>query len=192
MTSKDTVPFGVTAASRQKQKLPLRRWRAAAIASTAALLLGVSGVAVRAADPIKIGILLPLSGNFAENGQQTLTGMKMYFDEVGNKAGGHDLQLIVEDTQGKPDAAVTKARKLVERDGAQCLPASSPPARRSPSTTIRATARCRWCCPATPASTSSPCPARCKIRIWSAPRRMAARSRPRRPTGPIRRAGARS
>jgi branched-chain amino acid transport system substrate-binding protein len=121
MTSKDTVPFGVTAASYQNQTQPLRRWRALAIASAAVLMLGASGLAARAADPIKIGILLPLSGNFAENGQQTLTGLKMYFDKVGNKAGGRELQLIVEDTQGKPDTAVTKARKLVQGDGVAVL-----------------------------------------------------------------------
>ena len=89
--------------------------------SAAVLMLGVSGLAVRAADPIKVGILLSLSGNFAENGQQTLTGLKMYFDKVGNKAGGRPLQLVVEDTQSKPDTAVTKARKLVQSDGVAVL-----------------------------------------------------------------------
>jgi branched-chain amino acid transport system substrate-binding protein len=85
------------------------------------LMLGGAGARANAGDSIKIGILVPLTGNFAENGQQTLTGLKMYFDEVGNKAGGEALELDVEDTQGKPDVAVTKARKLVERDGAQVL-----------------------------------------------------------------------
>jgi branched-chain amino acid transport system substrate-binding protein len=121
MTSKDTMPLGATAASHQNPKLPLRRWRAAAIASAAVLMLAASGVVVRAADPIKIGILLSLTGNFAENGQQTLTGLKMYFDKVGNKAGGRPLQLIVEDTQSKPDTAVTKARKLVQSDNVSVI-----------------------------------------------------------------------
>ena len=88
-----------------------------ATVSVTAMILTTPILPARAADPIKIGILLPLSGNFAENGQQTLTGLKMYFDEVGNKAGDHPLTLIVEDTQGKPDVAVTKARKLVQGDG---------------------------------------------------------------------------
>ncbi|MGH6672252.1 MAG: ABC transporter substrate-binding protein [Xanthobacteraceae bacterium] len=95
--------------------------RGVAALGVAALMLGLPTAAAWAADPIKIGILLPLSGNFAENGQQTLTGLKMYFDKVGNKAGGHALDLLVEDTQGKPDIAVTKARKLVQGDGAQVL-----------------------------------------------------------------------
>jgi len=90
-----------------------------ALGGVAALALGA--LPASAEDAIKIGILVPLSGNFAANGQQTLTGLKMYFDEVGNKAGGHPLSLVVEDTQGKPDVAVTKAREEVERDGAQVL-----------------------------------------------------------------------
>jgi branched-chain amino acid transport system substrate-binding protein len=45
----------------------------------------------------------------------------MYFDKVGNKAGGRDLQLIVEDTQSKPDTAVTKARKLMQSDNVAVL-----------------------------------------------------------------------
>ncbi len=95
--------------------------RAVAIAGVAALLLGAAPFAARAAGPIKIGVLLPLSGNFAVLGQQALTGMKIYLDQVGNKAGDNPIELLVEDSQGKPDVAVTKARKLVQGEGAQVL-----------------------------------------------------------------------
>jgi branched-chain amino acid transport system substrate-binding protein len=118
--TKNTTPFGPTAAP-NKRAVRQSVLCAAAAVGVIALAAGTMGLPAKAADAIKIGILLPLSGNFAENGQQTLTGLKMYFDEVGNKAGDHPLNLIVEDTQGKPDVAVTKARKLVEGDGAQVL-----------------------------------------------------------------------
>jgi branched-chain amino acid transport system substrate-binding protein len=122
MPSKSTVPFDLTPAP-HADEAPVRRLvlRALATSGVAALLFAALSLSVRAADPIKIGILLPLSGNFTENGQQTLTGLKMYFDEVGNKAGNYPLELLVEDTQGKPDVGVTKARKLVQGDGAQVL-----------------------------------------------------------------------
>jgi len=107
------------AAARNTKRRPSFRTILPALAA-AALALG-SPASVQAADPIKIGILLPLSGVFAANGQEALVGMKMYFDEIGNEAAGHKLELIIEDEQGKPDVAVTKARKLVERDGAQML-----------------------------------------------------------------------
>ena len=43
-------------------------------------------------------------------------GFQMYLDEHGNKLGGVDVKFIVEDEQGKPDTAVTKAKKLVLQD----------------------------------------------------------------------------
>src|SRR5579863_8256448 len=98
-----------------------RARRGALCAMATVLMLGAPGLSAHAADAIKVGVLLPLSGNFAENGQQTLTGIKMYFDSIHNEVAGHKIDLIVEDTQGKPDVAVTKARKEVERDGAQVL-----------------------------------------------------------------------
>jgi branched-chain amino acid transport system substrate-binding protein len=85
------------------------------------LMLGAWGLPARAEDTVKVGLLLPLSGNFSPNGQQALTGVKMYLDEIGSSVAGHKIELLVEDSQGKPDVAVTKARKLVERDGAQVL-----------------------------------------------------------------------
>jgi branched-chain amino acid transport system substrate-binding protein len=103
MTTRNKAPFGIAAAG------------------AVALMLGAPIPSAQAADAIKVGVLLPLSGNFASNAQQALTGIKMYFDEVGNTVAGHPIELVVEDTQGKPDVAVTKARKLVERDGAQVL-----------------------------------------------------------------------
>jgi branched-chain amino acid transport system substrate-binding protein len=90
-------------------------------AGAAAIVLAAPVLSAAAADPITIGILVPISGNFAAPGQQTLAGLKLYFDQIRNQAGGHPLNIVVEDTEGKPDVGVTKARKLVERDGAQVL-----------------------------------------------------------------------
>lgn len=112
-------------ANRSKESLcakeaPARRTLFAA-AGAAAIMLAGAALPAQAADAIKVGVLLPLSGNFASNGQQALTGIKMYFDSVGNTVDGHPIDLLVEDSQGKPDVGVTKARKLVEKDGAQVL-----------------------------------------------------------------------
>jgi branched-chain amino acid transport system substrate-binding protein len=90
-------------------------------ASAVALMCGVAGTQALAAGVVKVGVLAPISGNFAGLGQQGVTGMKMYLDQVHSMAGDTKVEIIVEDTQGKPDVGVTKARKLVERDGAQVL-----------------------------------------------------------------------
>ena len=43
-------------------------------------------------------------------------GFQMYLDEHNGMLGGAKVKFIVEDEQGKPDAAVTKAKKLILQD----------------------------------------------------------------------------
>jgi len=118
--TKRTNPFGVTT-PRSPSAEPWQFLRAIAVTGAVALTLGAPDLPARAQESIKVGVLLPLSGNFSPNGQQALTGIKMYLDEIGSSVAGHKIELLVEDSQGKPDVAVTKARKLVQRDGAQML-----------------------------------------------------------------------
>jgi branched-chain amino acid transport system substrate-binding protein len=66
--------------------------------------------------PIKIGFMVPLSGGNAQNGRDILNGFLMYLDEIGYRAGGRRIDLIVEDDEAIPAVGLTKARKLVERD----------------------------------------------------------------------------
>ncbi len=94
---------------------------AAAGAILACAVAGSPAQAAGTAGTVKVGILAPLSGNFAAPGQEGLTGMKMYLESVKYRAGGTRIEIVVEDTEGKPEIGVAKARKLVERDGAQVL-----------------------------------------------------------------------
>jgi branched-chain amino acid transport system substrate-binding protein len=66
--------------------------------------------------PIKIGVLLPLTGPVAVVGKGELNGMRLRLKELNGQIAGRKVELLVEDSEGKPDVAVTKARKLVERD----------------------------------------------------------------------------
>ncbi|MBI3047983.1 MAG: ABC transporter substrate-binding protein [Acidobacteria bacterium] len=66
--------------------------------------------------PIRIGFIVPLSGAFAQNGRDILNGFLLLLDEVGYRAGGRQIQLIVEDDEAIPAVTLTKARKLVEAD----------------------------------------------------------------------------
>lgn len=111
---------GATFAPLAKRRLGRRQVLAGAAAG-AAVGLGAPVFRALAAEPITIGILLPLSGIFAAPGQMALKGLKLSFDEIGSRAGDRSLSLVIEDEEGKPDVAVSKARKLVERDGAQVL-----------------------------------------------------------------------
>jgi branched-chain amino acid transport system substrate-binding protein len=83
------------------------------------LLLG-GGIALTAipsgAEELRIGFLAPTTGIFAQIGKDMVDGFKMYLDEHKNMLGGAEVKFIVEDEQGKPDTAVTKAKKLVLQD----------------------------------------------------------------------------
>ncbi len=66
--------------------------------------------------PIKIGFIAPLSGPNAQNGRDILNGLLLYMEEVGYRAGGRPIEILVEDDEALPAVGLTKARKLVERD----------------------------------------------------------------------------
>src|SRR5262245_59534714 len=70
----------------------------------------------RAQGPIKIGMIAPLSGAFAQIGKDMVTGTELYLDEIGRQAAGRKIELLVEDDEGNPSVGVTKVRKLVEGD----------------------------------------------------------------------------
>jgi branched-chain amino acid transport system substrate-binding protein len=65
--------------------------------------------------PIKIGLLTPLTGVVAAGGKEIVEGFKLYWDQVGNKVAGREVQVTIEDDGSNPDIALQKARKLVEQ-----------------------------------------------------------------------------
>jgi branched-chain amino acid transport system substrate-binding protein len=73
------------------------------------------------AEELRIGYLAPLTGGLAQTGIDMRDGFLLYLDQHGNKLGGMDVKLIIEDEQGKGDVAVTKAKKLVLQDKVHIL-----------------------------------------------------------------------
>ncbi|MCX8995950.1 ABC transporter substrate-binding protein [Rhizobiaceae bacterium BDR2-2] len=74
---------------------------------------------LRAETPVKLGVLTPLTGAGAQDGPRMVQAMQAVADEV-NKAGGvlgRQIELIIEDDQTNPEAAVRAAQKLVGVDG---------------------------------------------------------------------------
>ena len=72
--------------------------------------------ASNAADPIKIGVVTPLSGTYAGIGQQVRWGLELATKEV-NAAGGimeRQIELLFEDEEANPSVAVQKAEKLFQ------------------------------------------------------------------------------
>jgi branched-chain amino acid transport system substrate-binding protein len=69
-----------------------------------------------AAEELRIGFLAPMTGIFAQIGEDMSNGFKMYLDEVGQNFAGAKVTFIVEDEQGKPPVGVRKAEKLILQD----------------------------------------------------------------------------
>jgi branched-chain amino acid transport system substrate-binding protein len=83
-------------------------------------LLSTAGLAPAAAqEELRIGFIAPTTGPFAQVGTDMLNGFNMYLDKANSDFGGAKIKLIVEDSQAKPDLAVTKARKLILEDHVQ-------------------------------------------------------------------------
>jgi branched-chain amino acid transport system substrate-binding protein len=90
------------------------------------LLMGATGAVRPSADraatqsptdnPIRVGFMAPLSGPYAQTGRDILNGFLLYLEEIGYKASGRRIELLVEDDEAIPAVGLTKARKLVERD----------------------------------------------------------------------------
>ena len=84
-----------------------------------AFVLGLSMSAPAQAEELRIGFIAPMTGLFAQIGKDMSNGFKLYLDQHGGKLGGATVKFIIEDNQGKPDASVTKAKKLVLSDKVQ-------------------------------------------------------------------------
>jgi branched-chain amino acid transport system substrate-binding protein len=91
-----------------------RKFRSILMGTAVAVGLGLSVPA--GAEELRIGYLAPLTGGLAQTGIDMRDGFMLYLEQHGNKLGGMDVKLIIEDEQGKGDVAVTKAKKLVLQD----------------------------------------------------------------------------
>jgi branched-chain amino acid transport system substrate-binding protein len=89
-----------------------------------ALLLVVLGGAraADAEDSVKIGLIMPYSGQFADTATQMDNGIKLYMKQNGDTAGKVKIELIRKDTGGiAPDIAKRLAQEVIVRDHADLL-----------------------------------------------------------------------
>src|SRR5689334_13108099 len=66
--------------------------------------------------PLKIGVVLPQSVAYPAIGENLLAGMGLYFSQVGNQAGGREIQLVSEVFGFGQNMAEQKAYKLLGSD----------------------------------------------------------------------------
>ena len=89
------------------------------VLTAAAATTWAGGSAANAANPIKIGMPLALTGPLGSFGEQMRRGAELW-RKVQNAQGGllgRQIEIVISDTGGDPATCVRKAQEMVERDG---------------------------------------------------------------------------
>ena len=82
------------------------------------LIAAACGAGARAADtgPIKIGLILPMTGQQASTGRQIDAAVKLWMAQNGNKIAGRSVEVILKDDGAVPDATKRIAQELIVND----------------------------------------------------------------------------
>jgi branched-chain amino acid transport system substrate-binding protein len=102
-----------------RQGMTRRNVARLALGGAAGLALPWAARRAAAAEPIKIGMPMALTGPLGSVGQQLKRGGEAWAKAQNAKGGllGRQIQLLIEDTAGNPADCVRKAQEMVERDG---------------------------------------------------------------------------
>ena len=85
-------------------------------------LLAAAVLPAQAADTAKVGMIISLSGQFADTGMQMLNGAKLYVKQHGDTVTGKKIEIIAKDVGGiNPPVAKRLAQELVTRDNVDVL-----------------------------------------------------------------------
>ena len=71
--------------------------------------------------PLKVGLMLPFSGTYAQLGENIAIAFELLLAEKGGKLGGRTVQVIRLDDESDPSKAVQNVNRLLNRDKADVL-----------------------------------------------------------------------
>lgn len=85
--------------------------------------IALAAFGAQAADPVKIGLVLPMTGPFAAYGKQISNGVKLYLATKGDSFAGRKVELIIKDDSPGTAGDVSKrlAQELVVKDKVDIL-----------------------------------------------------------------------
>ena len=92
----------------------MRHWLAAA-------LLAAAPLGANAQEPIRIGLVLPMTGPFASTGRLVEAGARLYLAQNGDTVAGRKVELILRDDAGTADTTRRIAQELVVNDKVTAL-----------------------------------------------------------------------
>ena len=87
------------------------------LSTLAALALGLlaAGPAL-AQDTVKVGVILPMTGQSASTGKQIEGAIKLWLQQTGGKAGAKKIEVLIKDDAGVADTTRRLAQELVVND----------------------------------------------------------------------------
>lgn len=84
-------------------------------------MLFASSCALAQNTPVKVGLMLPATGTFANLGNMIENGFKMYVAEKGGKLAGREIVYAKVDDESDPSKASDNVNKLIKRDQVDVL-----------------------------------------------------------------------
>jgi len=95
--------------------------RSAALIGAASTGLLLPGLARAQAAKLRVGLMLPYTGTFAQLGVAIENGFRLALDEQGGKLGGREIEYFKVDDESDPSKGIENANKLVQRDKVDVL-----------------------------------------------------------------------
>src|SRR5262245_26938955 len=99
----------------RRGRMPLKAWCVAA-----KVVIGAMAAAA-VVQPIKIGVLLAMTGQIQWNGKQIEPAIKTYVNEKGDTVAGRKIEFILRDDRGAPDNANRFAQELLAQERVSVL-----------------------------------------------------------------------
>lgn len=99
---------------------PTRRTLLLSLASTT--IAAAWSSSVRAADPVRVGVILPMTGPFASTGREIDAAIRLFQKTNGETAAGRKVEVVVKDDTGlAPEITKRLAQELVVRQNVDVL-----------------------------------------------------------------------
>ena len=95
--------------------------RSAALIGAASTALLLPEIACAQSNKVRVGLMLPYTGTFAQLGVAIENGFRMAIAEQGGKLGGREIEYFKVDDESEPSKGIENASKLVQRDKVDVL-----------------------------------------------------------------------
>ena len=95
--------------------------RSAAVIGAASTGLMLPQLAKAQSGKLRVGLMLPYTGTFAQLGVAIENGVRLAINEQGGKLGGREIEYFKVDDESEPAKGIENANKLVQRDKVDVL-----------------------------------------------------------------------